>query len=66
MTDTVNDYKLKVDELRRLIRSRRNFEPAVELALEMHSITHTVVRRTELPPSAGAEQCYDKEVGHGT
>ena len=56
MTDTVNDYKLKVDELRRLIRSRRNFEPAVELALEMHSITHTVVRRTELPPSAGAEQ----------
>ena len=59
MTDTVNDYKLKVDELRRLIRSRRNFEPAVELALEMHSITHTG------QVSMSAEPTYCDEILEG-
>lgn len=34
------DYSLKLDELRKLIKSPKNFDAAIELALEIHAITH--------------------------
>lgn len=39
--DIVTDYNLRLDKLRKLIRSPKNFAPAMELALEIHAITHT-------------------------
>lgn len=41
MSDMVMEYKLKLDRLRKLIRSSGNFDAAMELALEIHAITHT-------------------------
>lgn len=41
MTEIEKAYNLKIDELRKLIRSRKTFEPAIELALEIHAVTHT-------------------------
>ena len=36
-----NDYNLKIDELRKLIKTRKHFDLAIELALDIHAITHT-------------------------
>ena len=41
MEEVLKDYKLQIDKLRKLIRARKNFEPAIELALDIHAITHT-------------------------
>lgn len=41
MTDIENDYNTRIDQLRKLIKSTRNFGPAIELALNIHGITHT-------------------------
>lgn len=41
MLDIEKEYKLKLDQLRKLIRSPKSFESAIELALEIHAITHT-------------------------
>lgn len=41
MVDTEKDYYFRLDELRRRIKSPRNFQSAIELALEIHAITHT-------------------------
>lgn len=40
MTDIENDYNTRIDQLRKLIKSTRNFGPAIELALNIHGITH--------------------------
>lgn len=40
MLDIEKDYNFKVDELRKRIRSRKTFAQAMELALELHAITH--------------------------
>lgn len=39
--DQIKAYELWVDELRKLIKPRKSFEPAMKLALEMHAFTHT-------------------------
>lgn len=50
MSDIIQDYNLKVDELRRLIKLRRPFNEAIELALAMHAITHRgIISNSELP-----------------
>lgn len=41
MVDIENDYNTRLDELRRRIKSPRNFQSAMELALEIHAMTHT-------------------------
>lgn len=41
MIDIEKDYYSKLDELRRRIKSPKNFQSAMELALEIHAITHT-------------------------
>ena len=41
MVDIEKEYNSKLDELRRRIKSPRNFGSAMELALEIHAITHT-------------------------
>lgn len=35
------EYKLQLDKLRKLIRSPKNFDLAIELTLQIHAITHT-------------------------
>ncbi|MCQ5130501.1 DinB family protein [Butyricicoccus faecihominis] len=41
MFDIESDYKPQIDKLRRLIKSSKAFEEAMELALTIHAITHT-------------------------
>ena len=41
MFDIEKDYNLQIGKLRNLIRSPKNFDSAIELALEIHAITHT-------------------------
>lgn len=41
MVDIEKDYYSKLDELRGQIKSPRNFQSAMELALEIHAMTHT-------------------------
>lgn len=41
MGDIENDYNLQIDKLRKLIKSTKAFDLAIELALEIHAITHT-------------------------
>lgn len=41
MLDFEMDYNTQVDNLRKLIRSRKNFDSAIALALELHAATHT-------------------------
>lgn len=43
MFDYKKDYNLKMDQLHKLIRSRKTFDLAIELALEIHAATHTQV-----------------------
>jgi len=41
MTDIGKDYNLLTDNLRKLIKPLKTFDSAMELALEIHAITHT-------------------------
>jgi hypothetical protein len=41
MLDIETDYNLQIDKLRKLIKSTKAFDAAIELALEIHAITHT-------------------------
>jgi len=41
MLDIRQDYKLKIDQLRKLLKSPKTFDAAIELALAIHAITHT-------------------------
>ena len=41
MFDIEKDYNLRIEKLRKLIKSPRTFDSAIELALEIHAITHT-------------------------
>ncbi|MCL2426591.1 MAG: DinB family protein [Oscillospiraceae bacterium] len=41
MLNIENDYNLRIDKLRKLIKPLKTFDSAVELALEIHAITHT-------------------------
>jgi hypothetical protein len=41
MLNIEKDYNLQIDELRKLIKSIKNFDAAIELALDIHAITHT-------------------------
>ena len=41
MFDIEKDYNSRIDELRKLIKSLKTFDLAIELALEIHAITHT-------------------------
>lgn len=50
MCDIEKNYSLKVDELRKLMKLRRAFGAAMDLALELHTITHTgTVSSSEIP-----------------
>jgi|GEM_PF-4544818 len=40
MFDIEKHYSLQIDKLRKLIRSPKTFDSAIELALEIHVITH--------------------------
>lgn len=41
MFDIEKDYNLQIDKLRKLIRSPKTFDLAINLALEIHATTHT-------------------------
>jgi len=41
MLDIEKDYSLLIDKLRKLIKPLKTFDSAIELALEIHAITHT-------------------------
>lgn len=41
MPDIENEYKLQLDNLRKLIRSPKTFDAAIQSALGLHAITHT-------------------------
>ena len=41
MSDIAADYELQADRLRRLLKAKKTFEPAMELALDLHAVTHT-------------------------
>lgn len=41
MLDIEKDYSLQIDDLRKMIKSVRKFDAAIELALGIHAITHT-------------------------
>ena len=41
MTDIEKDYGLLIDKLRKLIKPLKTFDSAIELAFEIHAITHT-------------------------
>lgn len=41
MFDIEKDYHSQIDQLRKLTRSPKNFDLAIELALRIHAITHT-------------------------
>lgn len=50
MSDIIQEYKQKVDELRRLIKLRKSFDEAIQLALAMHAMTHRgSISDSELP-----------------
>lgn len=55
MSDIVEEYHLQIDKLRKLVKARKNFEPALELALEIHAVTHT----SEVSASAQPTFCDD-------
>ena len=40
MLDIEKDYNLQIDKLRKLIKSPKTFDSAIELALKIHAITH--------------------------
>lgn len=39
--DTVKDYNQKIDVLRQMIKSKKNYEKSIDLALDIHAITHS-------------------------
>lgn len=41
MLDIEKDYSLQIDDLRKMIKSVRKFDGAIELALGIHAVTHT-------------------------
>ena len=41
MVDIENDYNLQIDNLRKLLNSRKAFDSAIELAITIHAITHS-------------------------
>lgn len=41
MSDIAADYELQADRLRRLLKAKKTFEPAMELALVLPAVTHT-------------------------
>jgi len=41
MFNIEKDYDTRIDELRKLIKPLKTFDSAIEMALEIHSITHT-------------------------
>ena len=41
MFDIEKDYDLQIDKLRKLLKSPKTFDSAIELALEVHAVTHT-------------------------
>ena len=41
MLDIKKDYNLKIDKFRKWIKLPKTFDFAIELALEIHAITHT-------------------------
>ena len=54
MFDIEQDYNLQIDKLRKLLKSSRNFDLAIELALEIHAITHT-----SMASSKGSSTFFD-------
>ena len=41
MPDVVRDYNAQIEQLRKRIKAARTFESAIELALDIHAVTHT-------------------------
>ncbi len=38
---SIEEYKFQLDALRKLIRSQKRFDEAIESTLKLHAITHT-------------------------
>ena len=51
MLDIKNEYNLKIDELRKLLKSAKNFDRAIDLALNIHAITHCAIVSASANPS---------------
>ena len=51
MLDITKDWNLKIDKLRKLIRSSKAFVSAIELALEIHVIPHTSMVSSSVIPT---------------
>lgn len=50
MLDVIMDYNARIDTLRKWIKSPKTFESAMELALDIHAITHTgMVSCSDIP-----------------
>lgn len=49
MSDIAADYELQADRLRRLLKAKKTFEPAMELALVLPAVTHTGGVRKQQP-----------------
>lgn len=41
MSGIVNEYLLQIETLRKFLKSRKNFDQAISLALEIHGMTHS-------------------------
>ena len=53
------NYKLKIDELRQLLKSSKTFEQAIKLALEVHALTHTARVSSASESTYCDELCLD-------
>ena len=40
MFDIEKEWNLQIDKLRKLLKSRKTFDSAIDLALEIHATTH--------------------------
>ena len=51
MFNMEEDYNAQVDELRRLLKSPKTFQPAIDQALTLHAMTHTGAVSSSEPPT---------------
>ena len=60
MSDIAADYELQADRLCRLLKAKKTFEPAMELALDLHAVTHTGVVSGSSSPTFCDQRIYKK------
>lgn len=51
MLEIEKDYNLQIDNLRKMIKLSRSFDSAMDLALEIHAVTHTAVVSSSSVPT---------------